>query len=72
MAWEAEVHNAKQCTHDGRDCFIASLEVDGKFPCHLDCVSESDTEEEAIAEALRMLAEHGHPEGKIRIHRRIG
>lgn len=56
----ATIHNAKACTIDGSDCWIATL-VDerGRFSCHMEDVNEGPSLAEARAWAESELRRRG-------------
>lgn len=67
--YTGQIHNAKACTFDGRDCFIAAIHVDGRFRADEpgDIVSEHATEAEAVLWLNRELGKRGVATPQIRI-----
>lgn len=70
MIWTAEIHNAKRCTFDGRDCWITALLREGRFQpalsvFGLQTVYEDSTLEETRAQATQRLRELGEQAPQI-------
>lgn len=71
----ATVHDASRCTVDGRPCWIAAVEVDGRFQPTVTGLFGSTAEASTVVEALDLaeglLRTRGvDPAGRVRVARR--
>jgi hypothetical protein len=62
------IHNAKNVTFDGRDCWIAAIHADGRFWCAgEDTVQECESVEDARAWLASRLAMLGQPSAPVTV-----
>ena len=65
MVLRGEYHNAKKCTIDGRDCWVAALvDLQGHLPLSVlkyDCIEEFTTKAAAVTWLTRELIRRNMP-----------